>query len=441
MELRIYVCIVVLWSSQVFSQTTLSSMPIDSPAFSTIKGLDIILDASTKEIKNMPKVQSQDTVGDCFGCASSTIMQKFICDNDRDFVEKNPDNPTDAPKIKIPCNEAPPEKMVSQLSMVAWADKNEVVLDENNCKNATDKDACITQVRNDLSKCNDPKNKELCIKQLKEELAKKFDARDAKYHKNIKIFKDATTLSLGANALYSSSTSLKFMPESCFPFDQLVSEYGSHGNKKTGVIFETIYEKSRELYESEHKKALEGNTTPCEECLSQLNKGFHTDAFTAETLSSAILKNSYGEFLFELLFKNCKPMTLKMRPPVFNKLPAGQDQLLPKSEVLDKIKPLLDKNLPVLLEPVCLKFESNKCVSSHTLVVSGYRTVCSEAPKDKTDKKEISEKCKPQLRIHNCWGEDWQAANNGGWVDAGNLIKNINGASTDISSGNISWLE
>lgn len=390
MNLIIYVLLIVLWSSITIFAPALAnekvksntSTPIASEAFTLNQGLTFVDDKNSRvlESKNMPTIQSQDTVGSCFGCASATIVQKFFCDSD--------------PEIKRSgkaCNELPNEKIISQFSLVAWADIN------NN------KD--------------DPKRSDV-------------DKKDFENHKNIKLYSDRSNVSSGSNALRDSLNEFKFMPESCFPFDQLVSKYGS----KDSSLFKNAYEKTRKLYEKMKSKT-ESASLQCEECLAQLSTDFNTNKISKEIFFSAMKKNTFGEFLHELLFYNCSPLSSSKRPK-YNQFPPGKDQTADKALVFEKMKEILNKDKPVLLSSICLEYSSDRrsCKHSHDTVASGYRRVC---PSENYS----SNACKNEIKLHNCWGQDWQNLNNNGWVDADNLIKHLNEGRTYIDAGDLSWLE
>lgn len=396
MNLLISVLLLILWSSTLIlpfvhaaeNIKSNTSTPIPSAAFTVYKNLTFVEQNSIHEVENMPAIQSQDTVGSCFGCASSTIVQKFLCDADEIYK-----------KSGASCSQLPKEKMVSQLSMVAWTDTNKARV------NPFDKDS--TQDPNDDQ-----------------------DPEDSENHKNIRLYDDRTVFSFSSNALRDSLNMFEFMPESCYPFDQLVSKYGSTDS----ALFKNVYEKTRKLY-TNMKSKTQGATFHCDECLEQLKTDFNTTKFTSDALTSAVEKETFGEFLYELLFHNCTPLTSNKRPK-FKKFPAGKNETADKTQVLNKIKEIIDQNKPVLISTLCLQYEegTKKCKSAHDTVISGYRKVCPSTNYSSAD-------CKTQVKLHNCWGQDWQNANNGGWVDADNLIKNLNEGLPHIKSGDLSWYE
>lgn len=385
MHLLISVSLLILWSSIISLKANGedvvpdSSIAIATNAFTVIKGPKIIDKSSIIETGNMPAVQSQDTVGSCFGCAPATIVQKFICDSDP-FFKNN----------QIKCANSPRNKVVSQLSLVAWADTN--------------------------------------IKQIKDNPNNQQPGR-ALNHTNITLYEDRGTYSSGSNALMNSVKIFKFMPDSCYPFDQFVEKYGN----KDSSLFKTLYDRTKAFYHAT-KSSTEASTSNCgEECLAKIQEDFGP-SISQENLTLALRKDTYGEFLYTLLFKNCEALNTPSRP-TFKQLPE-KNQTLEKTLVLESIKNVLKKDKPILLTGLCLEPDSskNKCLAKHSTVISGYRKVCP-------DNNFNNKNCKTELKIHNCWGEDWQKQTDGGWVDSESLIKHINFGQNNISEGTLSWLE
>lgn len=393
MNLLTYVFLILLWSS-CFSYAqgkdeTLpqSSVPIQSKAFTTYR--DSLVDPSYNfKIENMPKIQSQDTVGSCFGCGPATIAQKYACDTDSGIKS-----------LGINCASLPNDKLISQFSGVAWADTNDRGLP-------------------------DAKQKEGMPES----------------HANIRLYKEATKYSSGANALMHASSTFSFMPESCFPFDQLVKKYG-HGEKGPNFLFENTYNKTKELYLKNRRKPTEADGI-CENCLKTISEDFGT-SFSPAALSTALTKATYGQFLFTLIFHNCKPISFSQQP-TFNQFPGEGETAEPKAKLFEKIKEVLDEKHPVLIRGVCLQYDSQlkKCSSSHTIVVNGYRRVCPATNLNSAPTPDLkSSECKLQVKLHNCWGQDWQNSNEQGWVNADSFIEHINFGKTHVSTGALSWLE
>jgi hypothetical protein len=370
----------------------MSSVRIPSDVFNIDQNLNVYDTNNSFEVKNMPKIQSQDTVGSCFGCSSATIAQKYICDTDSNII-----------KSKTPCNDVPKDMQISQLSLVAWADTNAGYPNKSQIPGQN----------------NNHTNLRLYAEQSKELLV-------------------ATT------ALANSASSFEFMPESCYPMDILVNKYG---NQKP--IFEEIYNRTKKLYESNKRKETEAKSN-CTDCLDQLNDFFIKENFkskiTTDTFNLALTRGTFGEFLYTLLFDNCDSILVK-KTPTFKKLPledkkAGDSLItktpltLSKKSAIPEMIKILNSNKPFLVNTLCLMTDQSKskCTSQHSVVVNGYRKAC---PTSNLEDKS----CKYQFKLHNCWGQDWQGQNNDGWVDAEKFRDNLNFGSDFIENGDISWLE
>ena len=327
-------------------------------------------------IDNMPRIQSQGTVGNCFACAAATVAQKYICDTDDEILAKG-----------WRCDQVPAVRTISQLGMVAWADVN---------------DRTDGQQQAGL-----PDN-----------------------HTNLRLYDTVTKYSSASNALKNSSALFQFVPESCYPFGRLLSLYK---NDATGLgpLFEPIYDKHRLLYEKHHA---DGNArATCEVCRREFSKDLNVE-IGSETFSSALAKATYGEFLYAVLYQNCKRISFSK--PHFVQFPRGRLETYPKDRVFDKLVEVVEKNRPVLISGLCLKFDAvtKECQSSHSTVVVGYRRICPTG-----DMKNTS--CKTQLKVHNCWGQLWQTKNNDGWVNSDTFIASINEGADAVGVASLSWLE
>jgi hypothetical protein len=359
MRIRTFVCIVLLWSSNIFAKIDLNNT-IPTGAFTTTNNA-FIDESSVILIENMPPVNSQDSIGNCYGCSSATIAQKFICDNDDKIHD---------------CNQTPIEKRISQLSMMAWAETN-----------------------NPSQKAGLRSN-----------------------HTNLKLGSQVTGNALGSNSLRNSMNLFSFIPESCYPFDQLVNKYGNNSTLVDQMLarVENIYNINKST-ESE---------APCLSCLEEINNDLNTN-LTEKSFALALTKESFGEFLYSIIFSNCEPMRFRKKPN-FGAFPENS-KTTKKTEAIDVIKKILSSKKPIQLENICLRVDKNKpeCQARHSTVVSGFRNVCSD---------KLLKNCKTQLKIQNCWGLDWQTNFDDGWVDADSLIKNVSYGKDTLDAATISWL-
>lgn len=99
-----------------------------------------------------------------------------------------------------------------------------------------------------------------------------------------------------------------------------------------------------------------------------------------------------------------------------------EDTKKPNYDVaITKLKEQLSYDRPVLLNGICtLKQPNPECIQTtsngvepggHGLVITGYRKMCNK-----------SNKCYDAVKVHNSWGQAWQDANNDGWVEAKTLL-------------------
>ena len=382
MNLRIHFFLFILWSSGSFSIAE-NGTPRFTKAFTLFKNAKIDPQMNY-QIQNMPRIQSQDSWGSCLGCSPTTISQKHACDTDDEIK-----------KLNRPCSDLPNNLLISQLSMVAWSDTNETRTRENP---GTQK------------------------------------AGRAENHTNIRSYKDKTEFTTAPNALMNSAAIFRFMPESCFPFDQLVQKYGTQNSG----LFEKIYENTKLLYLKNRTDPNTGAAAPCVDCLAELNSDFNTK-FSSASLSSALNKKTYGEFLYSLFFSSCTPIQFS-ESAEYKQFPDRRSEVIKREQaesiIFEKIRSVLDSKHPVQVSALCLQPSKDNlaCDAEHSLVISGYRNAC---PTDNFS----DTKCKRQFKVHNCWGADWQKFNDDGWVNADEFIKYIDYGKPAIGSGVISWLE
>jgi|GEM_PF-3778108 hypothetical protein len=150
----------------------------------------------------------------------------------------------------------------------------------------------------------------------------------------------------------------------------------------------------------------------------------------------AFTNSSYSQFLEKILMPNkCNqkssewrcydgPENVKVEAfPINNEKP-GKEAL---NKTIVKIKDILKKDTPVILNNICTK-PSGKCETKdpalHTLIITGYRKVCGPTG------------CKDSLRVYNSWGTSWQQQHADGWLDADSLLD-----STSYKAGILTWVQ
>ncbi len=197
--------------------------------------------------------------------------------------------------------------------------------------------------------------------------------------------------------------------DSCYPFDQFVSDHKNDREKMKDLFLKlkTDYDKSKS----------EG--TACIDCLvSELNKDFSfqnnnvTDL--RATVTKALSAESFDKFLYAIFMKDCKAgvsitkmYDIQFWPPE-NTKPSFE-------ETMNKVKSVLNEQRPFTITSCLTEIKrAAQCSTAHGFVISGYRKYCKG-----------DGKCREALRVHNSWGMDWQKENNDGWVDAETLYNHM----------------
>lgn len=220
--------------------------------------------------------------------------------------------------------------------------------------------------------------------------------------------------------------------ESCKSFDEMAAKfsmYNDNGDKKA----EDFLNYTKELYQQRAKPTIE-KVENCDVCLGKISSmtGFDKKQIN---LQKALSKKTYDEFLFTLLFDDCK---FRDASRGFRRVRFPQDDISVSNEELrEKIKEGLTKGHPVLFPNLCMNsLRNGKCVEAHSVVISGYKKIFCNS------------KFSDSFKIHNSWGKEWQKLHNDGWVSADNLLDKIawtfDSEGTNqrvISRGSVIWLE
>ena len=147
-------------------------------------------------------------------------------------------------------------------------------------------------------------------------------------------------------------------------------------------------------------------------------------------LARALGMKSFPEFLYSIVFPDeCGNFIRPPKKPTVGYFPE-EGQIASLKQLGDKIEEILETDRPIQIGRICTGgLLKNECKGIHTLVISGYKTICA---------KEQPELCRKLYKVQNTWGQAWQDQNNDGWVDAENLLKNIN---PPLNFGLLSWLK
>jgi hypothetical protein len=101
-------------------------------------------------------------------------------------------------------------------------------------------------------------------------------------------------------------------------------------------------------------------------------------------------------------------------------------QTLTERDLEEKIKSLVDKEIPVGVNICMDEDETGGCESAHVFIVSGYKTVCDRTLKEVSllDQAALvaEKKCEVLLKVHNSWGKQWQKKHRGGWIKGQALL-------------------
>lgn len=395
MQILLYVLCLILWSCQIFAdEVVLNNINLSfTDAFNTDISSDFKYETNKKEL-NMPRIRSQDSFGVCYGCAATTILQKHLCDYSPAYKSKN-------------CNSLEPEDEISQFEMLSWA---------------------LTNNKND-------------------DLITSSVSKLATHHTNIRIENSDRRITSGFKLLenIAGSFNLKLNSEKCYNFQKLVNIYGSD---KSGKVEELIL-KLKVIYDKKPKNVTEALGI-CTECIS-LNEDAKIPFSSNNTdFMNALDKKTFGEFFYSLIFKqecnNKITIPNDIKPKINTYPPAG---IFPKSDdnkqlILDKIIDTVGNDKPVMIQKVCAATDKGKNITdgcyTHTTVISGYKNMCKDNS-DLCTKTKAKTCCIPMVKIHNCYGSDWQNANKDGWVDARKLINHLNADEKHFQPNSITWYE
>lgn len=222
-----------------------------------------------------------------------------------------------------------------------------------------------------------------------------------------------------------------FIEESCKPFDKFINNLRSAGSGMQ-VKRDKFFNYLEKLYNSKRAKT-EAEVADCPECLVEITKETGFDRNVLD-LKKALSYKTYNEFLYSLFFEGCD--TKKYNINLSNKVQFYPDDSIKSAPVdlKNKVKEVLIKEgQPVLFPRLCTAIGSQGlCPEGHSLVISGFKRVCSGI-----------NNCKDVIKVHNSWGEDWQKINNNGWIDADNFFNDTmryeDGGSYKIPAASLIW--
>ncbi|WP_295900348.1 hypothetical protein [uncultured Bdellovibrio sp.] len=158
-------------------------------------------------------------------------------------------------------------------------------------------------------------------------------------------------------------------------------------------------------------------TTAADKTMPEVEKNLNLKVDNVK-LAQAFAQDTFNKFLDDLLgasacrkpsqmvyFENAEGLTYEAFPTSDN---ATSEQMK------DKVKEVLKTGRPLALTNICLGQEPAKSCNEknfHAVVIAGYRTICNSAGK-----------CRDSFKVVNSWGKSWQDQNDGGWLDADALL-------------------
>lgn len=219
----------------------------------------------------------------------------------------------------------------------------------------------------------------------------------------------------------------KLILESCKPFENLIN--GFPVNTKGHIKRDEYFNYLKTIFE--HQKGISGKKDYSEEIL-KINR--YVDLKVDQsTLKKALTKGNFNKFLYTLFFSDCKSESF---PSGYRGMAYPLDGMnVTQDDIINQIKVGLESGNPVMYTGLCINGAGNECLTSHAIVISGYKKVYQAGNSSKTF---------DVVKLHNSWGSEWQLQNNDGWVDATTFVQNTakvkNGSGFRFGSGTVLWL-
>lgn len=323
------------------------------------------------EVKNMPRIASQDGLGICYACVAATMMQAENCK-----------------KLKLDCSNLNKNQLISQL---------------------------------DLARIVAPKD-----------LSKPAPMARSSY-KGLKTEPDDKIAESGGDphstALIASLVTKKVASEACVALDTVISKMNTR--KETIEAQEAMWNRMKGYYDDyKNRKACATCTTNIyASAVSEIEKNLELK-ISNEELLRAFGAESYEKFLDELTgankcedeqmvaFESVKTVKYEQYPDASDADPKKLKVPVSDAEYIKKMREIIRSGRPAALSGVCLNGDPEDCKGkNHAVVIAGHRKVCDRDP---ADSKAV---CRDSVKVVNCWGKSWQDDNNDGWVDAESLMK------------------
>lgn len=234
------------------------------------------------------------------------------------------------------------------------------------------------------------------------------------------------------NSAIKKQDAVRVCSERAFSLDEFIGKNG----RQTREEMQKTLQRLDGVYQEQRKAFLEAEIAlapGCEACLQKVIDEMNTILprplsveSNSKALERALRKESFGEFLYELVFRQCGDITMPISGVHAFPMPGKEAN---RSELKSKMIEVIKMGYPVSYGAICVERSAPDGCGQHNIVVSGYKKMCD--PASRCDKE--------AFKVHNSWGSEWQAEfTNDGWVDADTLI---NAYFRDaVGNGSIFWL-
>ncbi|WP_374029499.1 hypothetical protein [Bdellovibrio bacteriovorus] len=337
------------------SQTSIRAFSVIDKSYSKVNG--------ELEIKNMPRVASQDGLGICYAYVAATQLQAENCR-----------------VLKKDCSSLSEEELFSPLDIAR------IKTPEN--------DQFQAQLRSSYAGLNTESGGDPHTTAVIAGLVVKKTANEA----CISLDKVLSKMNSRGETIEAQAAMWERMKKHYFNYQK---------KKKCADCLSDVYATA--------KNDIDENlnlTTSNEEVL----KAFGEDTYE-KFLDQLLGANKCRRPSQLAVFENADNLEYKFYPEANEKDPKKLKDAFSPDKFKGKIKEVLKTGRPLSLGNICVGEEpaqNCKPQNNHAVVISGYRQICNQAGK-----------CRESLRVVNSWGKSWQDQNDGGWVDADTLISSI----------------
>ncbi|MNK01200.1 hypothetical protein D3C87_189950 [compost metagenome] len=346
--------------------------PID-PSYTNPSGQPLV-------IENMPRIQSQDTLGVCYSYTAGAILDAANCKYD-----------------DLDCKNLPKRESFSRLDLTRYSTDVPKDLQYRSAYDGGIKEggAPLNIIQNMLLRRTPAANEECAS--LDKALVHFGDS------KQLWAAQEKAWVTLKTKYAQFKENEKKCATCAADFFTTAVDEIRQDFNLKQDNT-EILKAFSQVTYE----KFL-GDLLVPKQCSNKVvylenAKNLQLETFPNDPLGFSTYDESLDKIKSALANKN---------PVLVNSLCLDQNYDIPKAQqtiVANNKKIVAARSRGTTLDKNSLTPE---CKNEHSLVVSGYRKIC---------KKNNPQDCRVALKVHNSWGEGWQKQNDDGWVDAKTLL-------------------